>query len=937
MTPFDHCVITASDESQAAAFRSLLDRRIQHGLYPREIEFHVYPDPPGRVGSGGGTLWALHRLYEDLGIDPLFGLGKADAPSVLVLHAAGESRRLPVYAPEGKLFAPLPVPSSSVLPPVVLDLQLSLYLRWPWQPGMAVVGSGDVIIDFDTESMPPITAPITGFATAASLEQGSRHGVFAFDSDLRHLTNYLQKEPVEVLASRARLEGTESCALDIGIVAMTAQYQQAFFALASETMDGMHSLLDRVRAGDAKFGLYLEQLTASLSEVTEDEYFARLSGRTTLEPEEQRSFYRHLHTLRLGGQIARDCTFLHFGSIREFPAAAAALRAGSVRPFYSSFDTDEISPSVSAGSFIVEGVNEPLPFDVPDGFCIDVRVVEDRRYVAVYHANDSFGPCPPNEARFCDTVLVDWLEARDLSSEYDLGDDEIDLRDLPLFVESKDLEAARTYLTSPDDAAVWRANYPVASRVSLSWLNEHTDPVSRDATRTSHRASMLASSLRSATGWRTISGDDLGLALESGLEPTVLENQIAGTGDELLRRYRTTTLAHATSAAATHDTPRILSFVEPGRWQARHRGIKRDQIVWARSPIRFDLGGGWSDTPPYTNLFGGAVTNIAADLNGQPPIQVFVRPIAEPQVVFHSIDLGARETVSNSRSLRNYAEPSSGFALPRAACVLLGLAESDLESGLKDLGGGFEISLLAAVPKGSGLGTSSVLGGVILAALLRYFGIAYSLDDLFLGVLELEQMLTTGGGWQDQIGGLAGGVKYIESRPGMHPHPLVHQLDPAMFEDPEYAGRVTVYYTGVTRLAKNILQQVVNRVNLREPAYLFTHQVLVSLAIEARRAVELRDYDSLCRVIRGSWKANNLIHESTSNDEIEALLAETSQHWSAAKLLGAGGGGYAMFMSDSVQSADRLKERLASRSSASDVARLVDFSLSRTGLEVSVS
>ena len=181
------------------------------------------------------------------------------------------------------------------------------------------------------------------------------------------------------------------------------------------------------------------------------------------------------------------------------------------------------------------------------------------------------------------------------------------------------------------------------------------------------------------------------------------------------------------------------------------------------------------------------------------------------------------------------------------------------------------------------------------------------------------------------------GVKYIETRPGSHPSPLVHQLDPYLFEDPGLAARMTLYYTGVTRLAKNILQEVVDRVNSREPAYLFTHECLRSLAREARDAVSLRDFDRLAAVVRGSWRENRLIHPSTTNDEIDALLAETAANWSAVKLLGAGGGGYALFMSRSVDQANCLRDVLAARSAASAAARLVGFSLNKTGLQVTVS
>jgi hypothetical protein len=56
------------------------------------------------------------------------------------------------------------------------------------------------------------------------------------------------------------------------------------------------------------------------------------------------------------------------------------------------------------------------------------------------------------------------------------------------------------------------------------------------------------------------------------------------------------------------------------------RNVLRDQIVWARSPVRLDLAGGWSDTPPYCIMNGGRVMNLAVELNGQPPIQVYITP-----------------------------------------------------------------------------------------------------------------------------------------------------------------------------------------------------------------------------------------------------------------------------------------------------------------------
>src|SRR5208283_1569271 len=147
------------------------------------------------------------------------------------------------------------------------------------------------------------------------------------------------------------------------------------------------------------------------------------------------------------------------------------------------------------------------------------------------------------------------------------------------------------------------------------------------------------------------------------------------------------------------------------------RNVMEDQIVWARSPVRFDLAGGWTDTPPYCIEHGGKVLNLAADLNGQPPVQVFAKLAERPELIMRSIDLGVEERAHTYAELDTFARPDSPFALAKAAFALAGFLPrfharggfTSLEAQLRDFGGGVEISLLAAVPKGSGLGTSSIL------------------------------------------------------------------------------------------------------------------------------------------------------------------------------------------------------------------------------------
>ena len=78
------------------------------------------------------------------------------------------------------------------------------------------------------------------------------------------------------------------------------------------------------------------------------------------------------------------------------------------------------------------------------------------------------------------------------------------------------------------------------------------------------------------------------------------------------------------------------------------------------------------------------------------------------------------------------------------------------------------------------------------------------------------------------------------------------------------------------------------------------------------------------------------MHPSTTNPEVEEILAATRPHFDGVKLLGAGGGGYALFASPDRRHADALRDLLRQRFE-NERARLVDFSLSTGGLEVSVS
>jgi len=994
MSIFTSCVITASDERQAETFRTLIARRIDAGLYPREIDFLVCADPPGgRVGSGGGSLRALREATLRLGPERRkaasgrapgsggSGGGILGGARVLVIHAGGESRRLPAYVPEGKLFAPLPSPSSSLIQPVVFDHMLALFLRYPWRDDELVVCSGDVVIDFDTDMLDLPDEPLCGFAAPDSFERGSRHGVYVFDPLTGSVADFFQKASKETLEREARIDGRDACALDLGIASFRGRALEALSELAARKLGSMIDSGVERGGGVYRFDLYLELMTACLASLDLASYLDRVGRGSGLSRPDLEELFDLFHPCGLSGVLVKNPLFLHFGSAVEYPAACVELRERGHATFYA-LPTEELVPQAGdmlvrfscrgtelesrgrgcyaencrdlratlEGENMLVGVRElELREPLPRGICVDERRIDAggglESYRLVYHGGDSFKPqASIAEARFCGIGMAEWLEERFLAPE-DLGVGEgvFDLYDARLFAAAADSEFLSGYWRRPSDPAAWGARFKAAERISLAKANELSDVLARDRERSRMRELELAAVLERG-GFFSIPAADFAILARpdaGGIDAAALGARYASTDDPLLKAYRGAALRRAGLRGIPRDERIELDFAPMLNGKSLRISVKEDQIVWARSPARLDIAGGWTDTPPYTNRYGGAVVNLAVDLNGQSPIQVFVRRTSEPRIRVHSIDLGLTETIGDTEGLRSYRDPASPFALPKAALVLLGLGGglaggAPLAPTLSAAGGGIELTLLCAIPKGSGLGTSSILAGTILGALERFFGLPSAADSLFLQVLEMEQMLTTGGGWQDQIGGLAGGVKYIESRPGLKPRPSIHQLDPWAFEDPSSAGLMTLFYTGVTRLAKSILKDVVDRVNGMERAYLFTHGRLAELARDARDAISLRDLRRLGRIVAESFVENKLIHASTTNPEIDELARATAPYYEGMKLLGAGGGGFALFMSSDREGADGLRKVLADRFE-DERARIVDFSLNKTGLQVTVS
>ena len=939
----------------------------------RRPEWFVTSDPAGHpLGSGGGTANLLAEAW------------RATAPAQsftdwlrqgrkLILHAGGLSRRLPAYAPMGKLLMPIPVfrwSRGQRLDQSLLDLQLADYQRVLAHAGprtAALITSGDVLLRFARELPPFPEVDVLGLGMRVAPEKAEDFGVFFSPrGQPTELAFFLQKPA----ASKIReLAENYLCLVDTGMWLLSERAVRVLMERCGWEASGFGGGTARRYELYAEFGLALGK-----SPTAQDAAVNALTCAVIPLPEAQ--FY-HFGT---NGQMIESVSALQNLVLDEAKIGRTGARQQPDQVTQNSrFDValrregnhalwveNSIVPSGwhLASQHVLTGVPEnDWTLRLPAGVCLDfVPIGQDQFCVRAYGFGDTFsGPLGNAATRWLDRTAGEWFNARGLKPE-DCGiDPHADIQSCPLFpvLAEGGIEPAFVewlFATAPGPETSFARRWRELPRLSAQQIPEQVNLRRLYEQRTRLRRACLLPMLRNFR-WSVFFRLDLeatARAFAAGSD-VVPELQFADHDDAMQ-------LVHDQmfrSAVSRHRHEPGWERFEAGAFarlremivhEARlspacpRRNVMDDQIVWARSPIRFDLAGGWTDTPPYCIEHGGKVLNVAADLNGQPPIQVFAKLSEQPELVMRSIDLGVEERVRTYAELDTFARPDSPFALAKAAFALAGFlprfnsqgGHASLEEQLREFGAGIEVSLLAAVPKGSGLGTSSILAATVLAALGDLCGLDWDRNTLFTRTLALEQMLTTGGGWQDQAGAIFRGIKLIETTPGLAQKPVIGWLPHHLF-DHDYANRsILLYYTGITRLAKNILAEIVRGIFLNSPSHLSIIGDIGANADSASAAIQKCDYEMLLAAIRNSWTLNQRLDAGTNPPEVQAILDRIGDYLGATKLLGAGGGGYLLLFGKDESAAARIKQVLTSNPPNAR-ARFVDFKLSETGLQLTRS
>jgi galactokinase/mevalonate kinase-like predicted kinase len=623
-------------------------------------------------------------------------------------------------------------------------------------------------------------------------------------------------------------------------------------------------------------------------------------------------------------------------------------------------ENSHIAAGWSLGSHqIVTGVpRNDWSLNLPDGVCVDVVPIGERAFAArPYGINDVFkGALDAESTLFLGKPFAEWLSERGLSLS-DISGRHDDLQAAALFplTESVDeLGILLRWMISSPELAEGKRLWLAARRLSADELSAQANLARLYRQREEFRRENwkgLSHNYQRSIFYQLDLDDAAREMTEMGIKvPAPLpdnEPQLLQMHNHMLRSRM---LAATDAEASRREEAQAFEWLRSGligevcgqKYDPK-LNVFADQIVWSRSPVRIDLAGGWTDTPPYSLYAGGNVVNIAIELNGQPPLQVYIKPCAEPHIVLRSIDMGAREVVTTYAELQDYKKIGSPFSIPKAALSLAGFAPAfcsrsydSLRSQLESFGSGLEVTLLAAIPAGSGLGTSSILASTVLGAINDFCALAWDKNDICRYTLILEQMLTTGGGWQDQYGGVFSGVKLLQTDSGFMQTPSVRWLPEHLFTATDYRDCHLLYYTGITRVAKGILGEIVRSVFLNSQKHLSLLADMKAHALDMNEAIQRGDFAEYARLINKTWSQNKALDSGTNPPPVEAIIDMVKDYTAGLKLPGAGGGGYLYMVAKDPQAAAMIRRTLTENPPNSR-ARFVDMALSDKGLQVSRS
>jgi D-glycero-alpha-D-manno-heptose-7-phosphate kinase len=320
-------------------------------------------------------------------------------------------------------------------------------------------------------------------------------------------------------------------------------------------------------------------------------------------------------------------------------------------------------------------------------------------------------------------------------------------------------------------------------------------------------------------------------------------------------------------------------------------------MIVSRTPLRMSFVGGGSDLPSYYRQKGGAVLSTSVDKY----MYVTINKKFDNEIrLSYSI-------TENESSIQQIKHP-----IVRNTLELL-----DIQ--------GVEITSISDIPsQGSGLGSSSSYTVALLHALYTYKGESISKEEL--GRLSSHIEIDLCGdriGKQDQYAAAFGGLNLIEFNEddSVVVSPVICKSETIK----KIEESIIVFYTGRTRSASALLSKQSDNMKRADKRELMSN--MVSLAYDMRDLLENDDIEPLGELLDQNWQLKRQMTVGISDLQIDSWYSEgILAGATGGKLLGAGNGGFMMFLAP--------KEKHAKITKAMKGLRRVPFSFDNSGSKI---
>lgn len=901
---FDYVIITSNNSEQTELYRMEIDMRLKRKMLPDSTKFLIIPDTEdNRLGSGGAVINVLKKISET-------DVRDFSDLRILLINSGGDSIRLPQCSATGKLFARVGHLNDSCFENTIFDELLIIFCTVvPVMNSGILILSGDVLLIFNAAQCDFREGYTTALTVRADAEMGEKHGVFLSDDNINVL-ECMQKKSIDELKKNKAVDLNGKVLIDSGVV-----------WIGSHLLNQLKKLECNVN-----HSVYVDWLYPMTKKSCFDDYLLQpYEGDYKRICDFRKELWEIFHGNDLKIQVLSPAYFFHYGTTKEYQALLnkdnffnfdSPVRLG-YKIINSIPESENIiinencyiedsyisSNSEMGKNSIISGI-DLLGRSIPDNTVLHgLSLKNDGYIVRIYSVCDN-----PKENLIFNKSLSEML------NHYNIPANEIFEGDKQILWEAKLYAAAESLSEAYELSIVLYdiLHYKADRKTVEKWLKSKRYSLkssfkSADIFKIYERKNKIAGQIQRNIITAGVKNSTPFKEIIDSLDKKVLNNDDYDILNDIASKesFPVRPRLHLILSDLLPDMKdkteqeensfkSIREYIVEGYEFNQQKNCLVSDFSMAELPVRINFGGGWSDTPPYCNEYGGTVLNAAIKINNVNPIKATARRIEKPVICLKSVDLNKQTNITSLDEITDFTNPDDPFALHKAAVYMSGILHkhSNLQDCLKEIGGGIELETTSLLPKGSGLGGSSILAAAAIMALMSITNQITEQHDICTRVLMMEQLMTTGGGWQDQWGAVIPGIKLLKSEAGQAQKISVQQLKLSPDTKKAIQNQFIIIYSGQRRLAKNLLRTVMKKVIQSDVSSLRILSEIQDLAVLMSYELERGNIREFGRLMNEHRLYLLELNPSFTNRYIELIFEICKDLTYGNMICGAGNGGF---------------------------------------------